>query len=328
MRICVTGGCGFIASHFIEHILRNTDWQIVALDNLQEASAGFKRLRQNGSLDGGRVTLFTHNITQPIPQRMSDEIGELDYIVHMAAQSDVDAAIRDPIPCIHTNVMGTAHMLEFARSRVNQGLKRFLYFSTDEVFGAAPPGVFYKEWDRFRASNPYAGGKAGGECLVDAWAKTYGVPAFSTHTMNVYGETQCITKFVPMIIKKILNGETVQIHADPTLKISGSRCWIHARNVSAAVLWLLPKSEPGERYNITGPERDNVWIAQTIADEIGKPLSYKLIDFHGSRAGHDLRYSLSDQKLKDMGWEYPVTLEASLRKTVRWTLERPEWLSI
>jgi dTDP-glucose 4,6-dehydratase len=209
-----------------------------------------------------------------------------------------------------------------------------IYFSTDEVFGPAADGVAYKEWDRYKSSNPYAASKAGGEELCIAYHNTYGTPVTVTHTMNVFGERQHPEKFIPMTIKKILAGEKVTIHSDKTRTISGSRMWIHARNVAAAILFLLQRLEggwifPGDKWNIVGErEVSNLEMAQYIALMLGKEINYEMVDFHSSRPGHDLRYALDGGKLAQHGYGFPKTFEESLSKTIRWYLENQKWLEV
>lgn len=326
MRALITGTSGFVAHHVVEHILRNTDWEIVGLDKLGAASEGYDRLRDIEAFDDKRVTLLSHDVSQQFTVGLLKEIGRVEYIIHMAAESHVDRSILFPMEFAVANTIGTVQMLSMAREC--SGLRRFVYFSTDEVFGPAPEGVYYKEWDRFKASNPYAASKAAGECYVDAYVNTYKLPAFTTHSMNIFGERQHGEKFVPMCIRKAMRREKVYIHSDPTRTISGSRCWIHARNVAAALMFLLHNSEVGERYNIVGEELTNLEIAQIVARTVGKPLLYEMVDFHTSRPGHDLRYALDGTRLESMGWTYPRTLVESLEKTVRWSMERPRWLGL
>lgn len=326
MRVLVTGGCGFIGSHVCEHLLRNTDWQLVLLDRLTYASNGFQRIRENGVYQSRRTTLFSHDCSQPIPKGLAEEIGQFDYILHLAAETHVDNSIENPRPFVIANVMGTLEMLEFARTQ--RSLKRFVYFSTDEVFGPAKEGIFFKEWDRYNSTNPYSAAKAGGEELCLAWANTYGVPVVISHCMNVFGERQHVEKFIPGTVRKILRGETVTIHSDPTLTQSGTRFYIHARNVAAAVLHILNHtSAVREKYNIVGErEVSNLELALLIAGILGKDLQYKMVDFHSSRPGHDLRYALDGKKLETLGWKPPVGFEASLSKTIKWYLSNPKWL--
>jgi len=223
------------------------------------------------------------------------------------------------------NVVGTCNLLNFARTL--KTLKQFVYFSTDEVFGPAPLGVDYKEWDRYKAGNPYAASKAGAEELCVAFENTYKLPIIVTHSMNIYGEKQHPEKFIPIVIKKVLSGEKVLIHSDKSKTKSGSRMWIHARNVCNALLFLIENGLSGDKYNIVGEkEVSNLEMAQFIAKIVGKPLKYEMTDFHSSRPGHDLRYSLDGTKMKQMGWDIPKTFEQSLEKTIQWTLKNQKWL--
>ena len=134
-------------------------------------------------------------------------------------------------------MVGTCNILEFARTCKN--LERFIYFSTDEIFGPAPNGIKYKENDRYNSTNPYSATKAGGEELAVAYQNTYNLPVFITHTMNVFGERQHPEKFIPMCIKKARDGETITIHSDKTKTIAGSRHYVHAEDVASAILFLL-----------------------------------------------------------------------------------------
>jgi len=325
MRILVTGGAGFIGHHFIEAVLLNTDWDVILLDKLTYASNGFNRLRDAGCFDNPRLKLFSADFTHALPCGLAKELGDIDYIIHMGAETHVDNSIQNPEPFVITNVVGTMHMLNFARCA--KGLKKFVYFSTDEVFGPAPQGVDYKEWDRYNSTNPYAATKAGGEELCLAFANTYGLPVIITHCMNAFGERQHPEKFIPSVVKKILNNETIFIHADPTKTKAGSRFYIHCRNIASAVIFLLTNSGVRDKYNIVGEkEVDNLEMARHISKVLDKPLKYEMVDFHSSRPGHDLRYSLCGEKVKSLGWHIPKTFTESLEKTIHWYLHNQEWL--
>jgi dTDP-glucose 4,6-dehydratase len=324
-RILITGGCGFIGHHFVEHFLKNTDWEIVVWDKLTYASSGFDRLRDINVFDEKRVKIIGVDISKEIPEGVIKETGKVDYIFHLAAETHVDRSIANPIPFIESNVYGTYYMLQYARKLDN--LNKFFYFSTDEVFGPAPEGVEYGEYNGLKPSNPYSATKAGGEMLCWAWINTYKLPVVITRTMNVFGERQHPEKFIPKVIRAVLKGEKVYIHADPTKTKPGSRFWIHTRNVADAYLFLVENGEIGEVYHIVGEkEVNNLELAQFIAKVIGKPLIYELVDFHSSRPGHDLRYALADNNLRNLGWKQPKTFEESLEKTIKWTLEHPQWL--
>ena len=338
-RALVTGGCGFIGAHVVEHIIKNTDWEIVVLDRLNYASKGFDRLRNINCYDHKRIHKLTHDFTLPLVDGIAYEIRKVDYILHLGAETHVDNSILDPRPFVRSNVLGTMEMLEFAKTQ--DKLKWFVYFSTDEVFGpASAPNRLdltssevltiqpsYYEWDRYNSTNPYSATKAGGEELCLAYANTYGLPLFVIHCMNAFGERQHLEKMVPSTIHKVLTGEMVKIHADETTTWPGSRFWIHARNVAEALLFLLKRANQRAKYNIAGEkEVDNLELAQMIADYIGKPLKYELVSWHASRPGHDLRYALDGSKMMSMGWKLPTNFEESLRKTVKWYLNNPKWL--
>lgn len=325
MKILVTGGCGFIGHHFCEHIIKNTDMDLVVLDRLSYASMGFNRLRDVSVYDDKRVRILSSDFTQPIECGLTDEIGQVDYIVHIGAETHVDRSIDDAVPFVLSNVLGTTRVLDFARTQ--KKLKKMIYFSTDEVFGPAPDGKAFHEWAPYRSSNPYAASKAGGEEMCLAYANTHKVPVMITHTMNVFGERQHPEKFIPMVMKKVMAGETVTIHSNAEKTKAGSRFYIHARNVSDAIMFLIDKGIPGDKYNIVGErEVDNLEMARFIAGVIKKPLHYEMVDFHSSRPGHDLRYALDGSKMNDMGWKIPVGFEQSLHKSIQWMLDHPKWL--
>jgi dTDP-glucose 4,6-dehydratase len=325
MRVLVTGGCGFIGHHFVEHVLSKTDWEIVVIDKLTYASMGFDRLKDSGVIYNPRVNVLTADFTIPFSEGIRREIGEIDVIVHMGAESHVDNSIKDPRLFFHSNIDGTVEILEYARSLKN--LKMFFYFSTDEVFGPAPGSTSYKEWDRHKPANPYSASKAAAEDICLAYENTYKVPLIIVNVMNVFGERQHVEKFIPMTIKKILNKEKVLIHSDKGMVKAGSRFYIHARNVSDAVLFLLREGKLGEKYNIAGErEIDNLEMANLIATYMGMHFEYEMIDFHSSRPGHDLRYCLDGSKLINLGWKHPILFEDSLKNTVMWTLRNKKFL--
>tara|TARA_R100000995_G_scaffold83975_1_gene61316 strand:+ start:52 stop:1047 length:996 start_codon:yes stop_codon:yes gene_type:complete len=323
--VLITGGCGFIGHHLVEHLLRKTNWNIVILDKLSYASMGYERLRSFDALENSRVKVFSIDITMPITEGVRKEIGNVDVIVHMAAESHVDNSIINPREFFKNNIDGTVEMLEYAKTLPN--LEMFFYFSTDEVYGSAPDGVAYGEWDRHKPTNPYSASKSAAEQICISYENTYKLPLMSINVMNAFGARQHVEKYIPMVIKKVLNDEKVMIHSYPDKKRAGSRFYIHARNIAAAVLFLLERGEIGEKYNVVGEkEVDNLELAQLIAKIVGKPLKYEMVDFHSDRPGHDLRYSLSGEKMKSMGWELPVNFEDSMNETVKWTIENPEWL--
>ena len=328
-HLLITGGCGFVGSHVIEGVLKQTDWNITVLDRL-DISGSLERLRDIDIWEKQkhRVKFIWWDLKASVNDITSAQIGNPDYIWHLAASSHVDRSIEDPMSFVMDNVVGTCNILNYARTV--KDLQLFIYFSTDEVFGPAPEGTNFKEWDRYKSGNPYAASKAGGEELAIAFENTYKLPIIVTHTMNVVGERQHPEKFIPMCIRKILNGETITIHANKDKTKAGQRHYIHARNVCSALLFLTQNSSsPGNKYNIVGErELDNLELAQFIAKVIGKELKYEMVDFHSSRPGHDLRYALDGTKLKSLGFRYPLNFEQSLTKTIKWYIKNQDWLKI
>jgi len=340
--ILVTGGAGFIGHHLIEGILKETDWNIVALDALTYAG-NLNRLTDIGIWEEQkhRVKFVWHNLQAPISETTHKLIGNLDYIWHLAAESHVDRSLEDSIPFVMSNVVGTANLLEYAK-KYQPNLKKFVTFSTDEVFGPAPEGVNYKEGDVCNPSNPYSASKEGEEAISKSFAFSFGLPIMITRTMNVIGERQHPEKFVPKTAKAILEGKPLTIHGVPG-NIS-SRKWIHARNVCDALLFLMEKGEIIEKkyqndashgiYHIVGEEKTALDLANEIAKIIrGKELNnseIEFVDFHRTRPGHDLRYSLDGSKLLNLGFKYKYSLDESLEKMIKWMIkpENQKWLEI
>ena len=337
-RALITGGAGFIAHHMIGQILENTDWEVITLDRL-DYSGNLNRLHDLMlSYDPevrSRVKIVHHDLKAELNPLVRSEVGDVDYILHLAAGSHVDRSIDYPMEFVMDNVVGTCNILEFARTQKNN-LERFIYFGTDEVFGPAPDGIKYKENDRFNSTNPYSASKAGGEELAVAYENTYNLPIYITHTMNVFGERQHPEKYIPMCIRRARDGETITIHSDSTKTIPGSRHYIHAEDVSSAILFLLNYEGEFEptwgnakcpKFNIVGSEElNNLELAQIIADAQGKELQYELVDFHSSRPGHDLRYALSGDKMRELGWTPDATVVERLRDVTTWTLQNDRWL--
>ena len=324
--ILITGGCGFIGHHFVEHVFLNTDWNIIIIDKLSYASNGFERLRDTECLNNKRIKVFTNDLINPIPEGLRRELGyDINYIIHMAAETHVDNSIKNPKLFLDNNIGSTLNLLEYARGLPE--LEKFFYFSTDEVFGPALGDTLFKEWDRHKPTNPYSASKSAAEQICIAYENTYNIPLIIVNVMNAFGERQHVEKFIPLCTKKVMNDEKVYIHSYPDKQTSGTRFYIHARNIASAVFFLIRKGSLGEKYNIAGEkEVSNLEMAQLIAKFVGKELKYKMVDFHSDRPGHDLRYGLDGSKLFDMGFKLPVNFEESLMNTVKWTMKNPKWL--
>ena len=338
MRCLITGPDGFIGSHCVEHLLVNTDWELVLVaswrhDGIPERIADSEHVRHNWE----RLTVITHDLTAPISEVQLARLGEIDYVIHFAADSNVDRSITSPRRVIENNVGVTLTVLEACRVLKPQAV---IQISTDEVYGPAHGLHRHKEWEPLIPSNPYSASKASQEAIAISYWRTYGVPVVITNTMNNFGERQSFDKFIPMVIRKVLRGVPVDIHC--VGNAIGSRFYLHARNHADACLHILERvlpaayNAPGReppfddrptRLNVVGDvEVNNLELAQLIAKLLGRPLIHRLVDAHTSRPGHDLRYALDGAALSETGWVAPVAFENSLWRTVQWYKENQEWL--
>ena len=328
-RILVTGGAGFVAHHVIEHLLRETNHEIISLDRL-DTSGSLNRLAHILEVNPewrNRLDIAWHDLKAPLNDYVVDKLGDITHILHLAAGSHVDRSIQYPMEFVMDNVVGTANILDYARLNLQNSLEFFLYFGTDEVFGPAPEGVFYKEDDRYRSGNPYSATKAAAEELCMAYENTYKMPILASHTMNVFGNRQHSEKFIPMLISNILTGKKTYIHANKDCTKAGTRHYVDAKDVADAVLFLMKNGKVGEKYNIVGKEEtDNLQLAHMISSIMDRPLNYEMIDFHSSRPGHDLRYALCGEKMQKLGWEPKKELRERLRDVIMWSLENNQWL--
>ena len=333
-RVLLTGAGGFVGSHTLEHILARTDWTVVATDSFRHKGKTDRITQVLAARPEWRerVQVITHDLAAPFTAATAASMGTVDYVIAMASESHVDRSIADPVPFARNNVEVILNTLELARDLQPDTV---IVISTDEVYGpvgADSPG--HAEWAPVIPSNVYAASKAAQEAFAISYWRTYALPAVIVNCMNALGERQDAEKYVPMLIRKISAGETVHIHGRPG--DIGSRHWLHARNFADALLHILrelppslfPDTDRPDRYNIAVPEPvSNLALAQEVAAIIGKDLRYELVDFHSARPGHDPHYGLDSSKLARAGWKPPVDFHESLARTVRWTLEHPEWLS-
>lgn len=359
-RILLTGASGFVGSHVLRHILTTTNWHVVCPVTFRHKGISDRLVTAMDGLDQSRVTIVQTDLTAPISKVSAHKFGEIHYILNVASESHVDRSIEEPAAFIQSNVALITNILDYARTL--DTLEVFLQVSTDEVYGPAAPGEAHREWiDNIKPSNPYSASKAAQEAIAYSYWRTYDIPLIISNTMNIIGETQDSEKFFPKTLKNALAGTEMTIHASAEGEI-GSRFYLHARNQADGLLFLLkhftiqekykgqgvrlagsipPDTEEFEtlryswggtvppRYHIVGErEVDNLEMAQLIAKAVGKPLKYKLEDFHSSRPGHDLRYALDGAKIAGIGWKAPLPLEESIASTVKWTLANPEWLSL
>lgn len=334
-RLLLTGIGGSIGIHTFGHIMTNTDWDVVGIDSFSH-KGWCDRITEDLESHPDRInrlTVITHDLIAPFSELQKKKIGHIDYIINMASLSDVYASIQEPVNFIKNNVSLAINMLELARDIKPEA---FIQISTDEVYGPTDGVTGYKEWSPIVPSNPYAASKAAQEAIAIAYWRTYGVPLIITNTMNNFAEMQQGSKFPVMIQKAIEAGETIIIHGKEG--DIGSRSYIHSRNFSDALLFILKNLPPHmhtpdtvdvpDRYNIAGDKQlNNLELAQLIAQLMDKELKYELQDSQFSRPGHDKHYGLDDSKLKALGWTSPVPFEESLKNVVEWQMDNPEWIT-
>jgi len=305
MRILTTGGSGFLGYHVAADLLANGH-EVVAL----------------ARLDPGRLALLpavrrvVHDFRAALSPAVLAEVGKVDVVIHAGARVHALSSLADPAASVADNVTGTFNMLEAARV-LKPGV--FVYVSTCEVFGPTPEGVYYSEDDAVNPSTPYSATKAAGECLVCAYGRSFGLGTLVVRSMNLYGEHQQDTRFVPMVLDKILRDEVVDIHAYPNGR-AGTRQWLYAPEFAGALRFLVERGQRGETYHVVGEERDNLEVARYIADTAGLLLRSNLVDVGKTHRAHDLRYAVSAKKIARLGWRSATNMSASLEKTVRWLI--------
>jgi dTDP-glucose 4,6-dehydratase len=324
-KVLITGLGGFCASHFMDHFLVNTDWDIIGIDSWRHKGVPERILTSKYYQENkDRVTIYTHDLNSPLSKVLIDKLKGVDYIVNLASMSHVDTSITDPVPFVQNNVNLVLNMLELAREIKP---KKFIQFSTDEVYGPMLNGIPHPEWDPILPSNPYSASKAAQEAIAISYWRTYSVPLILTNTMNIIGEKQDGEKFLPKIVKNVKNGTTMTIHAQNG--VAGSRFYLHARNAADAILFILknvdlqmfPQFNEPVRLNVVGKtELNNLELAKMVANIMGKELKYEFVDVHTTRPGHDPRYGLDGTKLKELGYDYPVDFDESLKRTIEWML--------
>jgi dTDP-glucose 4,6-dehydratase len=305
MRILVTGGCGFIGSHFVRRLVAGGD-DVVVLDKLTYSG----RKENLADVD---CELHVGDIADP--EAVERAAAGCKAIVNFAAETHVDRSILEAGDFIRTDVDGTHVLLERAR----EGGLRFLQVSTDEVYGDVPPGVSSTEADPIRPSSPYSASKAGGDLQVLAYVRTYGVNASITRGANTYGPYQYPEKLVPLFVTNAVEGLPLPVYGDGRQR----REWLHAEDHCAAVELVLREGEPGGVYNVGGEEHENLEVIGRIVELTGADAS--LVRHVDDRPGHDRRYSVDSARVRALGWEPRREFEAGLAETVRWYRENRAW---
>ena len=336
MTILVTGGAGFIGSNFVLDWLANPHAEpVVNLDKLTYAGnlANLEAVQND----------TRHHFVQ-------GDIGDVDLIekvlreyairavVNFAAESHVDRSIHGPGEFIHTNVVGTFHLLESVRAywtnlaEPQKASFRFLHVSTDEVYGSlSPTDPAFSETNPYEPNSPYSASKAASDHLVRAWHHTYGLPVLTTNCSNNYGPYHFPEKLIPLVILNALNGKPLPIYGDG----QQVRDWLYVKDHCSAIRRVLEVGRLGETYNVGGwNEKANLEVVKTICtilDGLRPKTNGQYADqitFVTDRPGHDRRYAIDASKLeRELGWKPAETFESGIAKTVQWYLEHPEWIA-
>lgn len=333
MNLLVTGGAGFIGSNLIRHIIDRPEITVlVNLDCLTYAGRleNLADFAQHPRYRFERVDLRDKAAVRDVVQR-----HQITHVLHLAAESHVDRSITGPGDFIHTNIVGTFHLLEACReawlpARAGSSDVRFHHVSTDEVYGSLGATGYFTETTPYAPNSPYSASKASSDMLVRAYHHTYGLPAVITNCSNNYGPYQFPEKLIPVVIQSALTRKNIPVYGDGM----NVRDWLYVEDHAAALWRVLTAGKNGDTYNIGGNnEWPNLRIVELICDlvdELAPQLggdSRQLITFVKDRPGHDRRYAIDSAKLqRDLGWSPAYTFERGIRETVKWYLGHQEWV--
>jgi len=328
--ILVTGGAGFIGSHFIRRMLKkHPDYQIINADILSYAGS-LENLRDVS--DHRHYTFLHADIRDKEKMEAVFAAHDMTCVINFAAESHVDRSIEDPGVFLTTNVMGTQVLLDAAKKSwklkpldpycrdYKPGVK-FLQVSTDEVYGALGAGGLFVETMPLMPNSPYSASKAGADLMVRAYHETFGLPVNITRCSNNYGSHQFPEKLIPLMISNCLKGKALPVYGDG-LQV---RDWLHVSDHCAALDAVLHQGKDGEVYNIGGNnERANIDIVKLIIKTLGK--SEDLITFVKDRPGHDRRYGINSTKITaQLGWKPAYAFEKGMQETIAWYADHTEW---
>jgi dTDP-glucose 4,6-dehydratase len=337
MRILLTGGCGFIGSAVVRHLVRNTAHSVINIDKMTYA-ASEEALEEAGS--DPRHILIRADIADAEAMRSAFAHHRPDAVMHLAAESHVDRSIDGPGTFIATNIVGTYVLLEAARTYWSglrpeaKGRFRFHHISTDEVFGAlGPSDAPFTEATAYAPRSPYSASKAAADHLVRAWFHTYGLPTIVSNTTNNYGPWQFPEKLIPLIAINALDGKTLPVYGTG----ANQRDWLYVEDHAEALVQVLERGETGGTYCIGGRSaRSNLEVVRLICELLDElqpdPAGprERLIHFVGDRPGHDFRYEIDPASTEAaLSWRARHDLSLGLRRTLAWYLaNRPWWEAI
>jgi len=315
--LLVTGGCGFIGSNFVRHLIESDpSVSIVNFDALTYAG----NLANLTDLEGhSRYQFVRGDVADRAVVRNVVERGVCG-IIHFAAESHVDRSIQDSGPFVRTNVVGTQVLLDAAKEFK---VPRYVQVSTDEVYGSLGPTGAFTEETPLAPNSPYAASKAAADLLVRSYVHTFGLNAVITRCSNNYGPYQFPEKLIPLFISNLLHDQPVPVYGDG-MQV---RDWIHVRDHNAAVELVWRKGKAGEVYNIGGRcEKPNLELTHLLLELLGKPKT--LIRYVQDRPGHDRRYAIDCSKIeRELGWKPVISFADGLKDTIRWYLDNQAWVN-
>jgi dTDP-glucose 4,6-dehydratase len=333
MKVLLTGGCGFIGSAVVRHLIRDTDHVVVNVDKLTYAASEDALENARGH---NRHVLIRADITNAAAMRQIFATHQPDVVMHLAAESHVDRSIDGPATFIETNVNGTFTLLEASRqyyaglSAERRTMFRFHHISTDEVFGALDAGdPPFDETTSYDPRSPYSASKAASDHLVRAWFHTYGLPTLVSNTTNNYGPWQFPEKLISLVTLNALEGKPLPVYGDG----SNRRDWIFVEDHAVALVRVLELGEPGATYAIGARQpRTNIDVVRAICAELDRRVPdpagprERLIHFVTDRPGHDFRYEIDPTRAETaLGWTAPHDFEAGLARTIEWYLANRDW---
>ena len=319
MKLFVTGGAGFIGSNFIFYMMKeHPQDRIVCIDKLTYAGnlATLAPLMGREDFCFARVDICDR---EAVFRLFAEE--RPDVVVNFAAESHVDRSIEDPGVFLQTNILGTQTLMDACRK---YGVARFHQVSTDEVYGDLPldrPDLFFTERTPVHASSPYSASKASADLLVQAYCRTFGLPATISRCSNNYGPYQFPEKLIPLMIANALADKPLPVYG----KGENVRDWLYVEDHCKAIDRILQNGRVGEIYNVGGHnEMRNIDIVKLICRAVGKPES--LITFVTDRKGHDLRYAIDPTKMgRELGWQPETMFHEGIHKTIQWYLDNRTW---
>ncbi len=328
MKVLVTGGCGFIGSAVIRHLIRDKGAEVVNLDLLTYAATP-EAIEAAAQSD--RYTFVKGDIRDRSLVASLLEEHEPDTVMHLAAESHVDRSIDGPSTFLETNIMGTFTLLEAVRAfdAGRSSRRRFHHISTDEVFGSlSPTDAPFTETSPYQPNSPYSASKAASDHLVRAWGETYGLDVVTSNCSNNYGPWQFPEKMIPVMAIAAVEARPLPVYGTG----ENVRDWLHVEDHARALALVMEKGRTGQTYAIGGnAERRNIDVVRAICaamDDLrpeGAPHD-RLITFVTDRPGHDLRYAINPEFVrKELGWEPQETFESGLKQTLRWYLDNQEW---